>query len=148
MTSSSPWLSVAANGEVAVTWLDRRNDPDNVNYDSYATGSTNGGTSFLTNLKLTSVMSNPFDDGFGGGFMGDYTGNAVAGSTLCLMDGYAQLLVLARLRGRRQGPLELRGSCSKDPGFSGPFLVSAINVTKCQLAQYMTVGYNNAIRWR
>lgn len=77
-----PWLNVAANGEVAVTWLDRRNDPANLKYDSFATGSTNGGTSFLTNLKLTSVMSNPLDDGFGGAFMGDYTGNTIAGATL------------------------------------------------------------------
>lgn len=77
-----PWLNVAANGEVAVTWLDRRNDPANLKYDAYATGSTNGGTSFLGNIKLTSVMSNPLNDGFGGSFMGDYTGNTVAGSTL------------------------------------------------------------------
>jgi hypothetical protein len=77
-----PWLNVASNGEVAVTWLDRRNDPANLKYDSFATGSTNGGTSFLTNLKLTSVMSNPLDDGFGGAFMGDYTGNTIAGATL------------------------------------------------------------------
>jgi hypothetical protein len=27
-------------------------------------------------------MSNPFNDGFGGGFMGDYTGNTWAGATL------------------------------------------------------------------
>jgi len=77
-----PWLSVAANGEVAVTWLDRRNDPANLKYDVYATGSTSGGTGFLGDIKLTSVMSNPLDDGFGGGFMGDYTGNTIAGSTL------------------------------------------------------------------
>jgi hypothetical protein len=77
-----PWLSVAANGAVGVTWLDRRNDPNNVNYDAYATGTTNGGTSFLANIRLSSVMSNPLNDGFGGSFMGDYTGNTFDGSTL------------------------------------------------------------------
>ena len=77
-----PWLSVAANGIVGVTWLDRRNDPANLKYDAYATGSTNGGASFVTNLRLTSVMSNPLNDGFGGFFMGDYSGNTWAGSTL------------------------------------------------------------------
>jgi len=77
-----PWLNVASNGEVAVTWLDRRNDPANLKYDAFATGSTNGGTSFLGNIKLTSVMSNPLNDGFGGAFMGDYTGNTIAGATL------------------------------------------------------------------
>jgi len=37
---------------------------------------------FSTNQKLTSVMSNPFNDGFGSSFMGDYTGNAWDGATL------------------------------------------------------------------
>ncbi|MGC2474834.1 MAG: sialidase family protein [Candidatus Sulfotelmatobacter sp.] len=77
-----PWLNVAANGDVGATWLDRRNDPSNLMYDAYLGGSANGGKSFPLNAKLTSVMSNPNDDGFGGGFMGDYTGNTVAGSTL------------------------------------------------------------------
>jgi hypothetical protein len=77
-----PWLNVASNGAVGATWLDRRNDPNNVNYDAFVGGSTNGGASFPLNAKLTSVMSNPNDDGFGGGFMGDYTGNTISGSTL------------------------------------------------------------------
>ncbi len=76
------WLNVAANGDIGATWLDRRNDPNNLLYDSYLGGSANGGASFPLNVKLTSVMSNPNDDGFGGGFMGDYTGNTIAGSTL------------------------------------------------------------------
>jgi hypothetical protein len=76
------WLNVAANGDIGATWLDRRNDPNNLLYDSYLGGSANGGASFPLNAKLTSVMSNPNDDGFGGGFMGDYTGNTIAGSTL------------------------------------------------------------------
>jgi hypothetical protein len=77
-----PWLSTSTRGTIGVTWLDRRNDPSNVNYDTYAAFSANGGTSFMANQKLTSVMSNPFNDGFGGGFMGDYTGNTWAGATL------------------------------------------------------------------
>jgi hypothetical protein len=76
------WLNVAANGDIGATWLDRRNDPNNLLYDSYLGGSANGGASFPLNAKLTSVMSNTNDDGFGGGFMGDYTGNTIAGSTL------------------------------------------------------------------
>jgi hypothetical protein len=77
-----PWLNVSARGTVGVTWLDRRNDPANINYDAFATFSGNGGASFTSNQKLTSVMSNPFNDGFGGGFMGDYSGNAWDGATL------------------------------------------------------------------
>jgi len=77
-----PWLNTSTRGTVGVTWLDRRNDPTNVSYDSYAAFSSNGGSSFTVNQKLTSAMSNPFNDGFGSSFMGDYTGNVWAGATL------------------------------------------------------------------
>jgi len=77
-----PWLNTSARGTIGVTWLDRRNDPANVKYDSFATFSGNGGTSFLGNRKLTTVMSDPFKDGFGSAFMGDYTGNGWDGATL------------------------------------------------------------------
>ncbi len=77
-----PWINVSIRGSIGVTWLDRRNDPNNVSYDAYAAFSANGGTSFQVNQKLSSAMSNPFADGFSGGFMGDYTGNAWAGATL------------------------------------------------------------------
>jgi len=77
-----PWLNVAANGAIGATWLDRRNDPGNLLYDAYMGASINGATSFALNVKLTSVMSNPNNDGFGSAFMGDYTGNTIAGATL------------------------------------------------------------------
>ncbi len=77
-----PWLNVSLRGTVGVTWLDRRNDPANINYDSFSSMSPNGGVTFSPNQKLTSVMSNPFNDGFGSSFMGDYTGNAWSGATL------------------------------------------------------------------
>jgi hypothetical protein len=69
------WLKVSgADGTVEVAWLDRRNDPSNVSYEAFSSISTTGGTSFQTNKKLSTAMSNPVNDGFGGGFMGDYTG--------------------------------------------------------------------------
>jgi len=77
-----PWVNVSARGTIGVTWLDRRNDPSNINYDVYAAFSSNGGANFFANQKLTSVMSNPFNDGFGSQFMGDYTGNTWNGATL------------------------------------------------------------------
>jgi hypothetical protein len=77
-----PWLNTSARGTIGVTWLDRRNDSANIKYDSFATFSGNGGTSFLGNRKLTTVMSDPFKDGFGSAFMGDYTGNAWDGAML------------------------------------------------------------------
>jgi BNR repeat-like domain len=77
-----PWVSVSGTGEIAVTWLDRRNDAANVNYEAFGASSTNGGNSFPLNVNFSSVPSNPFNDGFGSGFMGDYTGNVWVGKTL------------------------------------------------------------------
>jgi hypothetical protein len=71
-----PWINVSANGMIGATWLDRSLDPSNVNYDAFAATSKNGAASFGKNYRLSTVSSNPFNDGFGSGFMGDYTGNA------------------------------------------------------------------------
>jgi len=70
-----PWLTVSGRGQVGVTWLDRRNDPNNVSYEAFAAVSSDDGNTFGTNIQVASVPSNPNNDGFGGGFMGDYTGN-------------------------------------------------------------------------
>ncbi len=77
-----PWISVSGSGEIGVTWLDRRNDVANVKYEAYGASSTNGGVTFPLNVKLSAVKSSPFNDGFGGGFMGDYTGSVWVGNTL------------------------------------------------------------------
>jgi hypothetical protein len=69
-----PWLTTNAKGFVGVTWLDRRLDPSNVNYDSFFAVSKTGGGHFAPAQRISSVSSDPFNDGFGGGFMGDYTG--------------------------------------------------------------------------
>ena len=73
-----PWVSVSSKGIVGVSWLDRRDDPANTNYEAFAAFSQNGGASFGKNIKLSAQPSNPFNDGWGLGlhFMGDYTGNA------------------------------------------------------------------------
>ena len=76
-----PWLTVSPTGVVGTTWMDRRNDPNNVNYEEFGVLSTNGST-FGTNFQLASKPSNPFSDGFGGSFIGDYTGNYWDGKTL------------------------------------------------------------------
>ena len=70
------WINVSPKGLVAATWLDRSLDPNNVNYDAFAAVSNDGGATFGTNYRLSTASSNPFNDGFGSGFMGDYTGNA------------------------------------------------------------------------
>ena len=74
-----PWVSVSPSGIVGVSWLDRRNDPSNKKYEAFAAFSSNGGKSFGKNIDLSAAPSDPANDGFGGQFMGDYTGNAWAG---------------------------------------------------------------------
>ncbi len=69
-----PWLSVSSGGLVGVTWLDRRDDPANRSYEAFAAISSDGGATF-PNLLIASAASSPRNDGFKGGFMGDYTGN-------------------------------------------------------------------------
>jgi hypothetical protein len=68
-----PWLSVSPNGLVGVSWLDRRNDPANIDYQAFAAISSDGGQTF-PNVQLTTAFSNPNNNG-GGDWMGDYTGN-------------------------------------------------------------------------
>jgi hypothetical protein len=72
-----PTLSMSPKGLVGVSWLDRRNDPANINYQAFAAISTDGGKSFQPNWQLTQAFSNP--DINGAGSMGDYTGNTWAG---------------------------------------------------------------------
>jgi hypothetical protein len=61
---------------VGVSWLDRRNDPANIDYQAFAAISTDGGKTFQPNVQLTQNFSNPNNNGYGGhGWMGDYTGN-------------------------------------------------------------------------
>jgi len=77
------WLNInQKNGRVGVTWLDRRNDPSNLSYQPFFAYSANGGKSFSAGHALSSKKSNPDNDGFGGTFMGDYTGNAWNGKAL------------------------------------------------------------------
>ena len=74
------WLNVSRQGLVGVSGMDRRNDPSNVNYEAFAAFSHSGGAGFTANVDLSAAPSNPFNDGFGGFFIGDYTGNAFAGT--------------------------------------------------------------------
>ena len=78
-----PWLTTNSTGVVGVTWLDRRSDSANIKYDAFATTSSDGGVTFITpNFRLSTASSDPNNDGFGGGFMGDYTGDIWVGKRL------------------------------------------------------------------
>ena len=74
-----PALSVSPGGKVGVSWLDRRNDPADIDYQAFAAISTDGGRSFQPNWQLTTAFSNPDNNGTGNNWMGDYTGNTWAG---------------------------------------------------------------------
>ena len=68
-----PALSVSPTGLVGVSWLDRRNDPANLDYQAFASISTDGGLTF-PNTQLTKAFSNPDQSG-DPNWMGDYAGN-------------------------------------------------------------------------
>jgi len=74
-----PALSVSPTGLVGVSWLDRRNDPANIDYQAFAAISTDGGQSFQPNWQLTTAFSNPETNGTQNNWMGDYTGSTWAG---------------------------------------------------------------------
>jgi hypothetical protein len=77
------WLSVdPVTGTIDLSWNDARNDPADAKTDIYASDSTNGGTSFAANVKVTTAVSdesaaNPFADS--GNQYGDYEGMAAYG---------------------------------------------------------------------
>ncbi|MBZ5721727.1 MAG: exo-alpha-sialidase [Acidobacteriia bacterium] len=66
-----PWINLASNGKIAATWLDRRNDATNLSYQPFLAITSNP-ASFGASHALSSTKSNPNNDGFGGGFFGDY----------------------------------------------------------------------------
>jgi hypothetical protein len=72
------WLSVdPITGSVNLSWNDARNDPADIKTDIYFSQSTNGGVSFIANLKVTTAMTdesanNPCADA--GNQYGDYEG--------------------------------------------------------------------------
>ena len=73
------WLSVDdVSGKVGVTYLLRTGST----YKLTVAVSTNGGTTWQGNKPLSTVASSFSKDGFGGTFMGDYTGNIWAGTIL------------------------------------------------------------------
>jgi hypothetical protein len=56
-----PSVAVRADGEVGVTWFDRRDDPDNRLYRTYEAVSTDGGRSFTGVQAVATAQSNPLD---------------------------------------------------------------------------------------
>jgi hypothetical protein len=70
-----PDIAVNAQGIIEVAWYDRRLDPQNLRIDVVKARSINGGLSFLSNQRVTSVSSFPavgFDPIVNTTYMGDY----------------------------------------------------------------------------
>ncbi|PYT08141.1 MAG: hypothetical protein DMF49_06005, partial [Acidobacteria bacterium] len=73
-----PWIVVDSSGNVHVTFLDRRDDPNGYLFGMYLATSTSGGTSFGPNIRASDGIYGP--SGFG--FLGDYTGAAAGGGKI------------------------------------------------------------------
>lgn len=72
-----PWISIdPVNGDLAVMYLDSRDDPANIGIHCYVSYSNDGGTTWI-DRRVSDVQSdlrkNPFQ---GQAFAGDYSGNA------------------------------------------------------------------------
>ncbi|HEX8815358.1 MAG TPA: sialidase family protein [Terriglobales bacterium] len=68
-----PAISVNKDGLVGVSWLDRRNDPKDIDYQAFAAISYDGGQTFGPNWQLTTKFSNPKVGN--NDWIGDYTSN-------------------------------------------------------------------------
>jgi hypothetical protein len=51
-----PWVAVHPNGLVSIVWQDKRNDPDNIDYDVFYTSTTDGVT-FTANQQINTLPS-------------------------------------------------------------------------------------------
>ena len=93
-TSTDQWMpsvAVSSNGVVAVMYDDRRNDPNNSNIDVYLALSTDHGSSFLPNQRITTTSFPPvvnFDpEVFNQNYMGDYNHIIANGTSLFMVWG-------------------------------------------------------------
>jgi len=66
-----PWIAAHPDGLLSLSWLDRRLDPNNVNYNAFYTN-TSDGIAFLPNVRVSSSTSIVGTTRF----VGDYTGLA------------------------------------------------------------------------
>ncbi len=74
-----PWLGVGPDGKVYVAFYDTRRSPTRVGVDIFYSVSSDGGDTWPTPTRLTSVLSPQIDTGFE---WGDYNGLDVVGSQL------------------------------------------------------------------
>jgi hypothetical protein len=71
-----PWMAVDASGATHIIWLDNRNDPNNVMFETFRVV-TSDVTDFTANEDISTVPWDPNASFFGSGaFVGDYNGIA------------------------------------------------------------------------
>jgi hypothetical protein len=80
-TTHDQWFQWASfndtTGMLGITWWDRRDDPANVKYAPWVSLYKPGPPRFSPKqFAMSSQLSDPFKDGFGGSFFGDYSSNA------------------------------------------------------------------------
>jgi hypothetical protein len=88
-TTTDQWMPAITvdkkTGRIFVFWYDSRNDPSgNLLTELYGATSTDGGTTFTANTKISNASFNPNVMAFGSNdalYMGDYIGNAGIGIT-------------------------------------------------------------------
>jgi hypothetical protein len=51
-----PWIATHPDGSVSLMWMDKRLDPNNVNYDAFYTRTADG-SSFLPNVRISTQTS-------------------------------------------------------------------------------------------
>jgi len=66
-----PWMATHPDGLLSIAWLDKRLDPQNVNYDVFYTN-TYDGVTFLPNVRVSTATSIIGLNSF----IGDYQGLA------------------------------------------------------------------------
>ena len=69
-----PAIAVTPDGRVGVSWYDTRRDGTNHKTDQFFAASTNGGTSFGANFRITTAQSDETVGGFNANQYGDYEG--------------------------------------------------------------------------
>jgi hypothetical protein len=73
-----PWLVCDENGDLHLTFYDRRTDlPRNILMDLYYSYSSDAGSTWSPNERITDVSSNPARDSLDSGLIGEYNGLAV-----------------------------------------------------------------------
>jgi hypothetical protein len=68
----APWMSVKANGTIDIVWYDKRNSPNDDQWDVYMAASVDGGNSFLSNRRVTAQSYVASQSTAGQPWLGEY----------------------------------------------------------------------------